>query len=95
MSTVTYKKAKEHLDALWDEAISTREPIVVKRRGHAALALLPADELASLLETVHLLRSPKNARRLMESIRNANQGKYSLTTLAELRERVGMNGTRH
>lgn len=95
MSTVTYKRAKQQLDALWDEAISTREPIVVKRRGRAALALLPADELTSLLETAHLLRSPKNARRLLASIRNANQGKYSIMTLAALRERAGMNGTRH
>ena len=95
MSTVTLKRAKKNLERLWDEAVSSREPIVVKRRGHADLALLPADELSSLLETAHLLRSPRNARRLLESIRNANEGKYSLMTLAEIRRKAGMNGTGH
>lgn len=95
MGTVTYQEAKENLDRLWDEAISTREPSVIKRRGRDDLAVLPADELASLLETSHLLRSPKNARRLLESIRNATAGKYSIMTLVELRKRVGLDGNRH
>jgi antitoxin YefM len=95
MSTVTCKQAKAKLERLWDETISTREPVLVRRHGRPDLALLPADELAGLLETAHLLRSPRNARRLLESLRNVNRGKYSVMTLAELREQTGMNGTRH
>ena len=93
MSTVTCEQAKENLERLWDESVSSREPILVKRRGHADLALLPAADLSSLLETAHLLRSPRNARRLLESIRNANDGKYSVMTMANLRRKAGMNGT--
>ena len=57
------------------------------------MALLPADELSSIQETAHLLRSPRNVRRLLESIRKAHEGKYPVMTLAGLRQKVGMNRT--
>lgn len=95
MSTVTCSQAKKNLERLWDKAVTSREAVLVKRRGHPDLALLPADELSSLLETAYLLRSPRNARRLLESIQNANEGQYSIMTVAELRKKTGMNGTRH
>lgn len=94
MSTVTYKEAKDNLERIWNETLSTREPVVVKRRGRESLALLPAGELSSLLETAHLLRSPANARRLVASLRNVRRGRYEVVTMAGLRRKVGLNGTR-
>lgn len=41
------------------------------RRGHEDVALVPADELSSLLETAYLLQSPANARRLLEALRES------------------------
>ena len=41
MSTVTYTEAREKLASLLNEVVSTREAIVIKRRGHADVAMLP------------------------------------------------------
>jgi len=46
----------------------TREPVIIHRRDADDVALVSADELESLMETVHLLRHPKNAMRLMKAI---------------------------
>lgn len=70
----TYSSLRERLAEIWDEVESTQQPVIVKRRGHQSMAILPADELASLLGTVHLLRSRKNAQRLLESIHRAVSG---------------------
>ncbi|MGI9190122.1 MAG: type II toxin-antitoxin system Phd/YefM family antitoxin [Longimicrobiaceae bacterium] len=64
MKTVSYSYARAHLGEIWDEVESSREEVLLRRRGHQELALLPARELRSLRETVHLLRSPRNAERL-------------------------------
>ena len=39
-----------------------------RRRGARDVALIPAAELAGLIETAHLLRSPKNAERLLQAL---------------------------
>ncbi len=41
---------------------------LVTRRGHKDIAILPAEELTSLVESLHLLRSPENARRLFAAL---------------------------
>jgi antitoxin YefM len=75
MSTATYSHLRENLAEVWDQVEDTQEPVIVKRRGHQDLALIPADELESLQETAHLLRSPATARRLLESLLRARSGK--------------------
>jgi antitoxin YefM len=68
MKTVSNSDAREHLASLIEEVISTREQVVIQRRGFEAVAMIPADELAGLIETAHLLRSPKNAKRLLDAL---------------------------
>jgi antitoxin YefM len=62
---VTYAEARANLAKLCDEAEASREPILIRQRGRENMALIPADELAGLMETLHLLRSPRNADRLL------------------------------
>ena len=86
MPTVTsYSNARATLATLCDEVSSTREPVIIRRRGAADVALVSADELASLLETAHLLRSPKNAERLLKALSRAGSapGESAKTGLAE------------
>ncbi len=85
MKTTTYSEAREHLASLLEEVISTREAALITRRGYEPVAVIPADELAGLLETAHLLRSPKNARRLLEALLRSYQGGSKETTLDEIR----------
>ena len=63
----TYTNARANLKALLDEAADTREPVIIHRRGGDDVALIAADELRSLIETAHLLRSPANAERLLRA----------------------------
>lgn len=64
----TYTKARENLASLLDQVVDDREIIVIKRRGNRNVALIAEDELTSLRETAYLLRSPKNAARLLSAL---------------------------
>jgi antitoxin YefM len=86
----TYSHARENLASLWDEVEDSREPAVIQRRGHEDMALLPAEELASLRETAYLLRSPQNAVRLLAALTRARRGRTSATDLAALRRELGL-----
>lgn len=74
MTETSYSFARENLAALWDEVEDSREEIILTRRGHEDLALLPAHELRSLKETAHLLRSPRNAVRLLSALSRSRAG---------------------
>ncbi|MFQ5742673.1 MAG: type II toxin-antitoxin system Phd/YefM family antitoxin [Acidobacteriota bacterium] len=86
----TYTDARARLAELWDRLEADREILMIKRRGHETMAVLPASEVESLLETAHMLRSPKNAARLLDAIRAALQGEGQTLTLDQLRERIGL-----
>jgi len=90
MSDATYSHLRENLAELWDRVEDTQEPIIVKRRGHQDMALLPADELESLRETAYVLRSPRNARRLLEAIARAVQSDAQPIDPAALRSTLGL-----
>jgi antitoxin YefM len=86
----SYSRAREQLASLWDEVESSREPAVIQRRGHEDMALLPAEELSSLRETAYLLRSPRNAVRLLAALTRARRGRTKATDLAALRRELGL-----
>jgi antitoxin YefM len=90
MTTATYSHFREHLAEVWDEIEDTQEPVIITRKGHQDLAILPADELASIRETAHLLRSPKNARRLIGALVRALEGQGDATTVDELGASLGI-----
>jgi antitoxin YefM len=71
-------------------ALDDREIIVMQNSNGKNLALLAADELESLLETVHLLRSPVNAARLLTALRRAEEETEQPQTVQELRSSLGL-----
>ncbi len=87
----TYSQARAELAALMNRVTENREVVIVKRRDHPAVAMIAADELASLMETAHLLRSPANAQRLLEALLRSRQGKSGPSrTVATLRKEAGL-----
>lgn len=91
MPTVTtYTNARATLAALCEEVSSTREPVIIRRRNAADVALISADELESLLETAHLMRSPKNAERLLAALARAQTAEISPSTIEDLRKELGL-----
>ena len=87
---VTYTEARANLAKLWDQAVANREPIFIRRRGKEKMAMLPADELAGLIETAHLLRSPHNAERLLTALARARKAEGQPERIEALREELGL-----
>ena len=86
----TYTHARANLAALCDAVTTNREVVIIHRRGAGDVALIAADELSGLLETAHLLRSPKNAERLLTALARAQHRTLSPQSLDELRREVGL-----
>jgi antitoxin YefM len=75
MSHVSFSELRQHMSRLFDRVIEDREPLVVTRQGgKGSLVVMSEDEFEGWRETVHLLSSPRNAARLMASIRQAKAG---------------------
>lgn len=87
---VTYTEARAKFADLWDRVTDDREVVIITRRGAADVALIAADELAGLQETAHLLRSPKNAQRLLAALQQALEGHGEPTAVEELRRELGL-----
>ena len=71
-----------------------QEVVIVRRRGRGDVALLPADELAALMETAHLLRSPANAKRLLTSLQRTERRKGKPSTVEQLRREIGLGAAK-
>ncbi len=81
----TYTRLRQNLATVLDQVVDRQEAVIVRRKGARDVALIPAAELAGLLETAHLLRSPRNARRLLSALRRAEHGTTRAGDIAELR----------
>ena len=87
-SETTYTSLRANLASVLDQVADQQETVIVRRRGLRDVALIPASELAGLIETAHLLRSPRNARRLLASLHRAGRGKTKPANVAELRREI-------
>lgn len=86
----SYSQARAELASLMDRAVDDRETIIIERRGRPAVALIAADELRGMEETLHLLRSPANAARLLAALERAEQGEGVRMTVEELRQKFDL-----
>jgi antitoxin YefM len=86
----TYTQLREKLASVLDRVVDDREVIIVRRKTGKDVALIAADELSGLLETAHLLRSPKNAQRLMSAMRRAERRVGKPELAEKLRREMGL-----
>jgi antitoxin YefM len=84
----TYTSLRERLAAVLDQVANDQEVVIVRRRGAKDVAMIPAQELTSLMETAHLLRSPKNAQRLLAALQRATRGKGRAESVEKLRREM-------
>jgi antitoxin YefM len=92
MIQTTYSNARANLAGLCDEVTENREIVIIRRRKGGSVALIAADELESLTETAHLLRSPKNAERLLAALERALRREGKPATTEGLRKEMGLEG---
>jgi antitoxin YefM len=81
----TYTRLRQGLATVLNQVANDQEVVIVRRKGAGDVALVPAEELAGLIETAHLLRSPRNAQRLLSALRRAEHRKGKPEPLEKLR----------
>jgi len=86
----TYTSLRARLAAVLDQVVNDQQVVIVRRRGAKDVALVPAGELTSLMETAHLLRSSKNAQRLLAALKRAARGKGKPESVDKLRREMGL-----
>ena len=85
----TYSNARANFAVLLEQVTEQQEIVIISRRGSDDVAMVAASELSSLLETAHLLRSPKNAQRILTALKRAMGNKLKPHGLEQLREEIG------
>jgi len=84
MTAITYTAARETLAATMDRVCLDHDPVIITRNRDQAVVMISLEDYESLQETTYLLRSPANARRLMDSISELNNGQGIQKQLSEL-----------
>jgi len=90
MTETSYTHLRQSLASVLDRVANDREIVIIRRKGDKKVAMIPADELAGLLETAYLLRSPKNAQRLLTALRRATARKGKPEPLDQFRREMGL-----
>lgn len=91
VTETSYTSLRQNLASVLDRVSNDREVIIIRRKGDKKVAMIPADELAGLMETAHLLRSPRNAQRLLTALRRATARKGRPESLEHFRLAMGVD----
>jgi antitoxin YefM len=83
MNTITYTSARSNLAQTMDKVCDDHAPVIITRKAAQPVVMMSLDDYEALEETAYLLRSPKNARRLLESIVQLEADKGTERELAE------------
>lgn len=75
MGCISCTELRQHLAKVMDEVCDSGAPLVITRQNARSVVMLSLEEFESIAETLHLLRSPANAARLLQSILDADAGK--------------------
>ena len=75
MTAISYTAARENLASTMDKVCNDHDPVIITRNRDQAVVMMSLEDYSSWEETVYLMRSPANARRLAESIEQIEKGK--------------------
>ncbi|RJP66596.1 MAG: type II toxin-antitoxin system prevent-host-death family antitoxin [Ignavibacteriales bacterium] len=88
--SLTYTQARANLAKLLDEVSHNKEIVIINRKNADNVALVSESELSSILETAHLLRSPKNAQRLLKALLKVQEDDEIPQTIEDLKREFGL-----
>lgn len=83
MEAITYTAARQNLAKTMEKVCKDRAPMIVTRKSSGSVVIMSLEDYEALEETAYLLRSPKNTRRLIESIAQLENDKGSERELIE------------
>jgi antitoxin YefM len=75
MTAISYTAARENLAATMDKVCDDHAPIVITRNREQAVVMMSLADYEALEETAYLLKSPKNAKRIMSAVAQLDAGK--------------------
>lgn len=83
VKTISFSESRANYAATLDAVVDDREEVVVTRAGHEPVVIVSLADYESLKETAYLLRSPRNAARILRSIDELENGRGSVRDLIE------------
>ena len=83
MNAITYTHARSHLAHMMEQVCDDHAPVIITRKNERSVVMISLEDYEALEETAYLLRSPKNARRLLESIAELASGGGTERELSE------------
>ena len=83
MKAITYTAARQNFAKTLEEVCKDHAPVIVTRKKSDSVVIMSLEDYAALEETAYLLRSPKNTRRLIESIVQLEDGQGTARELIE------------
>ena len=88
--SVTYSELRQSLKSYLDGVCNDHLPLLVKRGRGEDVVIMSKDDYSALEETAYLLRSPENAKRLMEAISRDPKDRISFDNVEELKDEIGL-----
>ena len=88
--SMTYTQARANLAKLLDEVSLNKEVVIINRKNAENVAMVSESELSGILETAHLLRSPKNAQRLLKALLKIQESEETPQSIEELKREFGL-----
>ena len=82
MKALTYTAARSNLAKTMKDVCDDHAPVIITRKQNDAVVMMSLEDYEALNETAYLLHSPKNTRRLLESIEELEKGKGKERKLA-------------
>lgn len=83
MDAISYTQARANFAKTMDSVVDDHAPVIITRQGEGAVVMVSLEDYKSLEETAYLLRSPANARRLLESVAELERGEGKVRDLGE------------
>ncbi len=83
MDAISYSKARNSLSETMEKVCNDHSPVIITRQNNDSVVMMSLEDYRALEETAYLLRSPKNARRLLESMAEFVSGGGKIRELSE------------
>lgn len=88
MNAINYSTARKNLASTMEAVCQDRDPVIITKNNDCAVVMISLADYRSMVETDYLLRSPKNAERLMKAMEAANGGKGKKVTVKQLEKLI-------
>ena len=73
--TMSYTESRARYAEVLDSVVNDREEVIITRAGHESVVIVSLEDFESLRETAYLMRSPENARRLLDAMERLEAGR--------------------